>query len=514
MGATKTTLYFLPDTNLFIQCRPLKDLDWAVWKGYDAIDLLVTPPVQREIDYQKSNGRGRVQKRAREASSLFRQVIQSQDKVLVIRDASPRVTLRLRLDCAPNAELDNQLDYEERDDQLVGTLSGFLKNNPDLTAELLTDDTGPMAKADMVHVPWKPIPTDWLLESEGTNEEKRIRTLETEITRLKNAEPLFDVVAVDVEGRPVDRFQYEVVRCEPLNDAEIESLLTTLRDTFPVETDFGSSERSERDAPVLFGIRISGLKETYEPADPEDIDNYRDKLYPAWLEACEKRLRSMHDLLNDEVGQPTFAFVATNDGTRPANDALVTITAHGGFVVMPTVDDYEADDGDNKNGADARRGGHMPTLPAPPAPPKGAWQQSFSFERHFRDITRGLAGFGDLHGASRRLLIDQSLPSLRPLAGLRRDPNAFYYKSSRTSVANHSFALECEQWRHGGDTERFSGKILFPGDETTIRGALELAIQAENLSDPVSKRVPVVIAVTKRSTLEYARRLVADLCKG
>lgn len=27
-------LFLLPDSNLFIQCKPLKDLDWSPWKNY------------------------------------------------------------------------------------------------------------------------------------------------------------------------------------------------------------------------------------------------------------------------------------------------------------------------------------------------------------------------------------------------------------------------------------------------------------------------------------------------
>lgn len=513
MVVTTKTLYFLPDTNLFIQCRQLKDLDWTVWKGYDAIDLLVTPPVQREIDKQKSNGKGRVQKRAREASSLFREVIRSQENALVIRDSNPRVTLRLRLDCAPDSDLTAQLDYQERDDQLVGTLSAFLKNNPDLTAELLTDDTGPMAKANMVKVPWKSIPEHWLLEPEGTNEEKRIHALETEITRLKNAGPLFNVVAVDADGNPVDSYQYDAVRYEPLQDAEIKTLITEIRSAFPIETDFGSSERSERDAFALGRFPIPGLMEVYEPANPEDIETYRDKLYPEWVESCERRLRSLHDLLNDAVGQPEFTFVATNEGSRPASDALVTIAALGALRVVPKSHDDQAGVGDDDRGRDGHRGGQGATLPMPPQPPNGTWKQSFGFERQMRDVMRGLAGVGDLYGSLRPQPFD-GLPNLRSMAASSRDPNAFYYKPSRPLIADVSFTLECEQWRHGSDSESFVGKIYFPSDEPTIKGALEFTVHAENLSDPVNKCVPVGITVTKRNLLEHAKRLIADLSKG
>ena len=56
----KNTLYLFPDTNLFIQCRPLEQLDWAEWAEYAEVHLIVCRPVQREIDNQKNRGNNRV----------------------------------------------------------------------------------------------------------------------------------------------------------------------------------------------------------------------------------------------------------------------------------------------------------------------------------------------------------------------------------------------------------------------------------------------------------------------
>ena len=34
-------LYLFPDTNLFIQCRPLSELGWDRWGAFDEIHLIV-----------------------------------------------------------------------------------------------------------------------------------------------------------------------------------------------------------------------------------------------------------------------------------------------------------------------------------------------------------------------------------------------------------------------------------------------------------------------------------------
>jgi hypothetical protein len=64
-----------PDTNAFVQCRPLEQVDWSVWKDFDEVHLIVSRPVQSEIDNQKSKGSDRLGRRGRVASSLFREVI-------------------------------------------------------------------------------------------------------------------------------------------------------------------------------------------------------------------------------------------------------------------------------------------------------------------------------------------------------------------------------------------------------------------------------------------------------
>ena len=65
------TLTLFPDTNLFLQGKDLREIDWVSLGDFDVIDLVVTRPIQSEIDKLKGKGSGRVSGRARAASSLF-----------------------------------------------------------------------------------------------------------------------------------------------------------------------------------------------------------------------------------------------------------------------------------------------------------------------------------------------------------------------------------------------------------------------------------------------------------
>jgi hypothetical protein len=85
-------LYLFPDTNLFIQCKELRELDWSGWKSFEEVHLIVCRPVQREIDDQCKRGNSRVANRARKTySSLFRKIATGVDDYVLIQESEPRV---------------------------------------------------------------------------------------------------------------------------------------------------------------------------------------------------------------------------------------------------------------------------------------------------------------------------------------------------------------------------------------------------------------------------------------
>ena len=110
-------VYLFPDTNLLIQCRPLEELDWEIWKDFDEIHLVICRAVQAEIDKHKNFGNDRLAKRGRKAATLLRDLIIGSSDHLVAREAAPRVKLFIRTYIKPSQALDDRLDYGERDDQ-------------------------------------------------------------------------------------------------------------------------------------------------------------------------------------------------------------------------------------------------------------------------------------------------------------------------------------------------------------------------------------------------------------
>ena len=50
---SENILYLFPDTNLFIQCKSLKQIGWSEWSEYREVHLVVCRPVTREIESRK-----------------------------------------------------------------------------------------------------------------------------------------------------------------------------------------------------------------------------------------------------------------------------------------------------------------------------------------------------------------------------------------------------------------------------------------------------------------------------
>ena len=508
---TRTVSYFV-DTNLFLQCRPLEQLEWTDLGDFEEVRLIVSRPVQREIDYGKNKGSGRLAKRARTASALFRQMMP--DGQQVVRESGPRVILSVEPQHPYRRDPDNRLDDQERDDQLVGTLHEFARRHADTDARLLTHDTTPLYTARGLGLVADVIPDGWLLPPESTASERELTSLRSENARLKKAEPSCSIRCVDRSGVELEDYHADVVSFEPLTDEQVDELMQRLQDRFPLATDFGSRRptvRTVKQQPA-FDWLAGTTDETYTPATDEQIRTYREEDYPKWLERCEEILRAHDQVLQHRVAVPELSFLTENNGTRPATDTLVTIEAEGDFRIQPPPTDGRDDEPNGER--------HEPPapdtdeLPRPPVAPHGRWQ--LTSRGYPGDALRNLAMLG--RSLSRRPNFDPPTVSehVRRIAGLHTqfalpDPNAFYYKPERPSSPRSSFSLSSDQWRHGNGEEPFGVQIPVPADRDKIKGALVLRIQAANLSDSASKRIPVRIAITRVSAFESAISMVEEL---
>lgn len=370
-------IYLFPDTNLFIQCKPLEQLDWSEWSEFKEVYLIVCRPVQREIDNLKYRGKDRVAKRARKTYQVFKSVIASAEQTWLVTDAGPRVRLYLESPSLASSDLKDVLDYSKPDDEIVGCLYRFKRENQDKDVRLLTHDAGPMMTAKSLGLEVVAIKEKWLLRPEHNDSEKQIARLKDRIVELEQTEPKFRIWLVDDNGHRVESIHLEHRLYEPLSNEEISAYIQLLKSEFPLATDFGSREPAEKDGETVADLLI-GMQYIYTPATDEAIAKYKDQHYPEWIRECEELLFHLQDSLQSEIAQPAFNIAVVNEGKRPGNDALINIVSRGNFRICPPPEE----------GGDVARGKDKTgrSLPVPPRPPRGQWSPKSHLLSQFASV--------------------------------------------------------------------------------------------------------------------------------
>ena len=411
------------------------------------------------------------------------------------------VKLLLDPSCQPDRALAGRLDYDEMDDRIVGCVYTYRNRNPQWDIRLLTHDSGPMATAQMLAIPFVPVPDGWLRPAELNDAERENRRLHDEIAQLKGAEPRFSISQTARDGNEIDLLEFEWPSFGALSADEVGSLVESLKREFPVATEFGPSE-TKGEQPRTVGAVVFNALRRFEPSSQQEIEKYTNTAYPEWIEQCEEMLRCLHGALEHNREPVVFSFSATNEGSRPGKHVLVTITARGNFLVRPP---RESDDGDEETDAESSAQGLL--LPSPPRPPKGKWTTGYGFPL-LRDMERLVERIGQ--GSDP---FDFAVaPYIKPLT-LRRDANAFYYKPNHSRTPSQSYSLECEQWRHGMTAEVFEGELWVEPDTSEVRGALEFEIHAENLHRPTKKVVQVRGETKPFDVNDFAQSMIRFMTK-
>jgi predicted ribonuclease YlaK len=150
---------FIADTNLFFECKSLEDLPWSELK-VDTVVIALTKPVLSEIDKHKKAS-GRTRDRAIEIFGRIRKILDADLSEVVIKDAGPRVLLRLIPIVQPDPELANSLDYTINDDRIVGIVSAILKEGAFASVTMITDDMGAAATTKIFGLELFLIPDSW-----------------------------------------------------------------------------------------------------------------------------------------------------------------------------------------------------------------------------------------------------------------------------------------------------------------------------------------------------------------
>lgn len=427
-------LTLVVDTNLFHEFRPLDTLPWSEITDADEIILLVSDPVQTELDEQKKSSRARIKRRALEWVKRFRELLKAGETDLVVVEGSPRVVLRLD-DTRPSKEHENVLDLAVPDDVIVAIAVQYQDGSASGDLAIFSDDLRPMRKARQVGLEFIEIPDGWRRDPEQTEEDKEKQRLREQIAFLKQQEP--DLTLSCSLDSPSE---FVLPIYEPMTEDQIEELMQLWTSRHPIETNFERAKDSHL-ASAIPAVAFGLSRREFRPASETDITQYKEDQYPAWLERCRQKLSEAHLFYNHIEQSLTLDVELRNQGTRPADDLQITFAIVGGLSVMPDPAS-EAEETDE----DAARDFPSFDLPRPPEAPQGKW---VTIDPFASILSRN-------YGA-----IDPFVP---PYLGTtlqdvlrenQRDPNVFYYRN-RPSEPVASYSLTCKQFRHASPPETFS----------------------------------------------------------
>ena len=480
----QSSLIVFPDTNVLIQGRTLKDQPWGELDR-DNIDVMLSGPVIRELDRLK-NRPGRVGKVARSVRTKVRELMATAARAELLREAEPRVMLRLAPGVPNQAKAREEIDLSHDDQAIIN--QALVTSDSGADVVLLTDDNFAAMTAEHFGLPVRMLPAHWLKEPEADDSVKELARKDAEIARLKTAEPLLQLRFVDQSGTQIDRLDVTMQRYLPVPSDDVDRLVERVTALAPMaELTPTQLKKAPEPRSTGKGFDISSIAfpdDGMVPLTQMAIDEYRDG-YREWVADVRSKIAGFHIEWNRGRDWPHAIFCVQNTGSRPASDVLVEIAASGNFKLS----------GPEKNGRDrSDKPANRLKLPFPPDPPR----------RKFRAELLRAVGFLDRDPFA----IPSHAPFFPAAANLRRDDDGFYWRDGRSDPVS-TMALECKTWRHGREEEDFPFRI-WADHSADLRGLIVGKISAGNIRKPIEKHLPLRLTFEGRDCLPLAEELVDD----
>lgn len=180
------------DTNLLIEFTNIEDCPWPDIGEYSEIILILTEPVQTEIDELKKSNKPRVRRRAIKWSKLIRDAVVDNKTEVVFIESGPRLSVVLDFS-GPDQELASTLDYGVTDDVIVGVAATLAANNDAEIFAVFSNDTRPIRRSNIAGVRSIVIPDDWRRPQEQSEEAKKVADLERQLRKLSEVEPKIEL---------------------------------------------------------------------------------------------------------------------------------------------------------------------------------------------------------------------------------------------------------------------------------------------------------------------------------
>lgn len=428
------------DTNLFLQCKPLQDINWMELDP-GGVRVVVPMTVVKELDKAKSDGNGRRARRARAVVALFRKGVASPDG---------RFDIEGRPDCSwefgsGDAVWHEALDRDLPDHRLLAEARHVAQGETE--ALLLSGDISVLVLAGRLALRAQELPKEWMLKDEPDERDKIVEALKAELSAVKADRPNFVVEVPANQAVLPEGIRFDTYRAP--TELELDELMAQVTSQHPM----AEAPKEPTDQEELLVAAGEAVRVT-----PNSLDfrQYRNA-YPEWVKGTRVVLSALPYFWSARQRCVELSFTLRNDGSGPAFGVIVEYAVHDGAMLLPV-------DGDDREKFLA-----TPRLPKPPAVPG--------------PIRKKLTGYADI---AVHPFQNFDIPEDRS----RRHRYSFYRDEDyRTPVNRHVW--ECEELRHGKE-ERFDLTVLLPlKSEGTC--ALVCNVSARN-APPVVKPVTLRFA--------------------
>lgn len=479
--------YFFVDTNLFLQCRDIKNLPWKEISAADEINLIIPRTVQVEIDRLKSDGNGRRAKRARTTSAYFRDILLSDNEQLILCSFPPiTVTITFSPSITPpdkQLEVAVDLDANRPDDSILFEIIAYRTANPDRDVTLLTHDTNPLVTAKRLGIPFQVIPDDWLLAPESDERDKEIRALKARNDELEKRTPQIEISLIGNKEEELRKVEAVVYQYPEFSSRESDLLIEQVKLAYPMRTNFENDSKKQNDLSSIPHIKILGSSK-YIPPPEIEITKYQQIDYPDWLESVAVKLNELPKHISKRNNGIKVSLSLSNSGNVPAEHLIFRLEVSDGFVILPPSRNGKQEHSDSWS------------FPSPPAGPQGRYE-----EHGFLALSRMLAS-ENLFAKNNNDYV-KSLHS-GSVGSSARDRNGFYYKQGRPIHPKALWEFECDEFLHKGKPETFLLELGILQISNVVNGKLKCSVMGKNIPSPTIIDIPLIVSIAKGNTFEAA----------
>ena len=217
-------LYCFLDTNIFIHCQDIQNIDWKAELGASQVCLVIAPVVFEELDVFKDDHRNsRKRDRARRAIKLLEATLTSPGQI--IREG---VSLQYGEELYRMDFGGFNLNPDNKDDRLVASTIRWTHEHTEDEVILVSHDSGPRMKAIRLKLRSMKLSGKYRLLDQVDPLEKENRELRNELLKLQNTLPKLEFGFRHKDGSTTEVLKLERGTFDTLtNEKEIQKTIST-----------------------------------------------------------------------------------------------------------------------------------------------------------------------------------------------------------------------------------------------------------------------------------------------